>query len=135
MTSIAFARWPYDRPADASPLSQPFFQHAFPAGTAIAVASGLVGYVLVLRAQVFTGDALSHGACTGAMAALVRGADLRLGLFAAPIARALLFGAFGRRAQPDDVVIGSVFSWTLGLGAFFITLYMTSRCTTNGTRG
>ncbi|MGV9564109.1 metal ABC transporter permease [Streptomyces sp. NPDC003480] len=119
----------------ASALSQPFFQHAFLAGTAIAVASGLVGYFLVLRAQVFTGDALSHVAFTGAMAALVLGADLRLGLFAATIAMALLFGALGRRARPDDVVIGSVFSWILGLGAFLITLYTTSHSTTNGTAG
>ncbi|MFJ5533928.1 metal ABC transporter permease [Streptomyces sp. NPDC093261] len=119
----------------ASALSQPFFQHAFLAGTAIALASGLVGYFLVLRAQVFTGDALSHVAFTGAMAALVLGADLRLGLFAATIAMALLFGALGRRARPDDVVIGSVFSWILGLGAFLITLYTTSHSTTNGTAG
>ncbi|WP_330260081.1 metal ABC transporter permease [Streptomyces murinus] len=119
----------------ASPLSQPFFQHASLAGTAIALACGLVGYFLVLRAQVFTGDALSHVAFTGAMAALVLGADLRLGLFAATIAMALLFGALGRRARPDDVVIGSVFSWILGLGAFFITLYTTSHSTTNGTAG
>ncbi|MFF8029430.1 metal ABC transporter permease [Streptomyces sp. NPDC007896] len=119
----------------ASPLSQPFFQHAFLAGTAIAAASGLVGYFLVLRAQVFTGDALSHVAFTGAMAALAFGADLRLGLFASTIAIALLFGTLGRRARPDDVVIGSVFSWVLGLGAFFITLYTRSHSTTNGTAG
>ncbi|WP_369394392.1 metal ABC transporter permease [Streptomyces sp. CG1] len=119
----------------ASPLSHPFFQHALLAGTAIAAACGLVGYFLVLRAQVFTGDALSHVAFTGAMAALAFGADLRLGLFAATIAMALLFGTLGRRARPDDVVIGSVFSWILGLGAFFITLYTTSRSTTNGTAG
>ncbi|MER6573737.1 metal ABC transporter permease [Streptomyces sp. NPDC001093] len=119
----------------ASPLSHPFFLHALLAGTAIAAACGLVGYFLVLRAQVFTGDALSHVAFTGAMAALAFGADLRLGLFAATIAMALLFGTLGRRARPDDVVIGSVFSWILGLGAFFITLYTTSRSTTNGTAG
>ncbi|MGW2857500.1 metal ABC transporter permease, partial [Streptomyces sp. NPDC001215] len=119
----------------ASPLTQPFFQHAFLAGTAIAAACGLVGYFLVLRAQVFTGDALSHVAFTGAMAALAFGVDLRLGLFAATVAMAVLFGALGRRARPDDVVIGSVFSWILGLGAFFITLYTTSRSTTNGTAG
>lgn len=119
----------------AGPLSQPFFQHALIAGTAIAAACGLVGYFLVLRAQVFTADALSHVAFTGAMAALAFGCDLRLGLFAATIAIALLFAALGRKARPDDVVIGSVFSWILGLGAFFVTLYTTSRSTANGTAG
>ncbi|MFF4404918.1 metal ABC transporter permease [Streptomyces sp. NPDC001262] len=116
-------------------LSQPFFQHALLAGTLIAAACGMVGYFLVLRAQVFTADALSHVAFTGAMAALAIGYDLRLGLFAATIAIALLFGALGRRARPDDVVTGSVFSWVLGLGAFFVTLYTTSRSTADGTAG
>ncbi|RLU81787.1 ABC transporter [Streptomyces griseocarneus] len=119
----------------ASPLSQPFFQHALLAGTPVAAACGLVGYFLVLRAQVFTADALSHVAFTGAMAALAVGGDLRLGLFAATIGVSLLFGALGRRARPDDVVTGSVFSWVLGLGAFFVTLYTTSRSTADGTAG
>ena len=41
-------------------LSQPFMQHAFVAGTAVALLCGLVGYFVVLRNQVFAGDALSH---------------------------------------------------------------------------
>jgi len=53
----------------------PFLLNALLAGTAIAVAAGLVGYVVVLRAQVFTGDALSHVAFTGALAALALGAS------------------------------------------------------------
>ena len=53
-----------------SMFAHPFMLHAFLAGTAIAAACGLAGYFLVLRAQVFTGDALSHVAFTGALAAL-----------------------------------------------------------------
>jgi zinc/manganese transport system permease protein len=119
----------------AAALGHPFFQHALLAGTAIAAAAGLTGYFLVLRAQVFTGDALSHVAFTGALAALALGYDLRLGLFAATIVVALLLGVLGNRGRPDDVAIGSVFSWILGLGVFFLTLYTTSRSAANGGAG
>jgi zinc/manganese transport system permease protein len=108
-------------------FAHPFMQHAFLAGTAVALAAGLVGYFLVLRAQVFTADALSHVAFTGALAALAAGLDARVGLFAITILVALGMGGLGRRARPDDVVIGGVFAWILGLGVFFLTLYTTTR--------
>ena len=108
-------------------FQHPFMVHALSAGTGSALACGLVGYFLVLRAQVFTGDALSHVAFTGALAALAAGIDLRIGLFAATVLVALLLGALGDRARADDVVIGSVFAWVLGLGVFFLTLYTTNQ--------
>jgi len=108
-------------------FSQPFMQYAFLAGTAVAAAAGLVGYFLVLRAQVFTADALSHVAFTGALAALAAGLDARVGLFVLTVAVALAMGALGRRGRPDDVVIGGVFAWVLGLGVFFLTVYTTTR--------
>ena len=119
----------------------PFLVHAVVAGVMIAAASGLVGYFLVLRAQVFTGDALSHVAVTGAFAALAAGIDLRIGLFVATVAVAVglgaLGGAGGGRGRGDDVVIGAVFAWILGLGVFFLTLYTTTStaATTNGNAG
>ena len=118
-----------------APLGHPFFANAILAGTAIAAACGLVGYFLVLRAQVFTGDALSHVAFTGALAALAFGLDPRIGLFTATIAIALLMGYLGRRGLADDVVIGNIFAWILGLGVFFLTVYTTSRSTANGSAG
>ena len=108
-------------------LDQPFLRSAFLAGTAIALAAGLVGYVVVLRGQVFTGDALSHVAFTGALAALAFGIDLRAGLYGACIVFAVLMAALGRRASADDTVIGSVFAWVLGLGALFLSIFTTSQ--------
>lgn len=104
-------------------LSQPFELRALLAGGAVAAASGLVGWFLLLRAQVFTGDALSHVASTGALAALAAGVDLRIGLFGACVAVGAAMAGLGPAGRADDVVIGNVFAWVLGLGAFFLTLY------------
>ncbi len=109
--------------------------NALIAGSAIAVATGLVGYFIVLRGQVFTGDALSHVSVTGALAALAFGVDARLGLFAATIAVGVGIGLLGLRGRADDVVIGSVFAWVLGLGVLFLSLYTTSRSAGNGAGG
>ncbi|MEV7738895.1 iron chelate uptake ABC transporter family permease subunit [Streptomyces sp. NPDC088921] len=72
---------------------------------------------------------------TGALGALAAGVDLRLGLFAATIAVAVVTGTLGRRGRADDIVIGGVFSLLLGLVAFFLTLYTNSRGAAHGTAG
>lgn len=111
-------------------LEQEFMRNALLAGSAVALACGLVGYFVVLRAQVFAADALGHVAFTGALAAAVAGLDLRTGLFLATIA-----GGLGQRAHADDVTIGSLFAWTLGLGVLFLSLFTTSSSAGNGTAG
>jgi zinc/manganese transport system permease protein len=113
-------------------LAHPFMRHAFVAGTAIAVASGLVGYFVVLRSQVFSSDALSHAAFTGALGALALGVDLRLGLFVVTVAVALGMGVLGPRGRADDVVIGTVFTWVLGLGVLFASLFTSSGSAEHG---
>ncbi len=116
-------------------LGHPFLRDALLAGTFIALASGLVGSFVVRRGQVFTGDALSHVAFTGALAALAFGIDLRAGLYGACIVVALLLAFLGRRARADDTVIGSVFAWILGLGTLFLSIYTTSQSGTGGVTG
>lgn len=113
-------------------LSLPFMQHALLAGTSIALLSGLVGFFVVLRGQTFAGDALSHVAYAGALGALAAGVDLRLGLFAATIVIGVVLGLLGGRGSADDVVIGTVFAWVLGLGVFFLAIYTTHGSTDNG---
>lgn len=100
-------------------------QHALLAGTAVAILSGIVGYFVVLRGQVFAGDALSHVAYAGALAALAAGLDLRFGLFAATVGVGVVLGLLGGRGVADDVVIGTTFAWVLGLGVFFLALFTT----------
>jgi len=103
-------------------LAHEFVRNAYLAGTCIALACGLAGWFVVLRGQVFATDALSHVAFVGAIAAATVGLDERVGLFALTLALAAAIAALGRGGRPDDVTIGVVFSWILGLGVFFIAL-------------
>ena len=114
-------------------LAHEFIRNALLAGSSIALASGLIGYFVVLRSQVFAGDALSHVAFTGTLAAAAAGLDLRVGLFVATVAVALGLAALGGRAQADDATIGTVFSWVLGLGVLFLYLYSSGSAGGNGT--
>ena len=116
-------------------LSHPFELRAVVAGGLIAAAAGLVGYFVVLRSQVFTGDALSHVAFTGSLAALAAGIDLRVGLFAACVVFGVAMAALGRNGRADDVVIGNVFAWVLGLGVFLLAVYTSGSGGGNGTAG
>jgi zinc/manganese transport system permease protein len=113
-------------------FAQEFSRNALIAGSLIAIASGLLGYFVVLRAQVFAGDALSHVAFTGAIAAALIGVDDRVGLFAATILVAILLAGLGRRAEADDVTIGTLFSWVLGLGVLFLALVAAGASGGNG---
>ena len=119
----------------ASMLGHPFMQRAFIAGGAVAVLCGLVGFFVVLRSLVFTGDALSHVAFTGSLGALAFGLSARLGVYVATAVVALLLAALGPRARANDVIIGSVFAWTLGLGVLFLSIFTATRATQNSTGG
>ena len=112
-------------------LSHPFMRNALLAGTAIAAASGLVGYFVVLRSQVFSADALSHVAFTGALAALAFNVDARIGLFAATVMVAVVIGLLGPHGRANDVVIGTVFTGVLGAGVLFLSIYTRSGSSAN----
>jgi len=103
-----------------------FVRNAWLAGTFIGLACGVIGWFVVVRAQVFAGDALSHVAFVGAIAAAAVGVDERIGLFALTVALAAAMGLLGRRAQADDVTIGITFAWILGIGVLLLAVLATS---------
>jgi zinc/manganese transport system permease protein len=113
-------------------FAQEFVRNALLAGTGLALACGVVGWFTVLRAQVFAGDALSHVAFVGALAAALAGVDERAGLFALTLAVAAAMAGLGRRGRADDVTIGVVFSWVLGIGVLLIALLSSSAAGGNG---
>lgn len=116
-------------------LSQEYMRNALLAGSFIALACGVCGWFVVLRGQVFAGDALSHVAFPGALAAAAAGLDQRVGLFAATIAAGAAIAMLGRGAitarggraagvEPaDDTTIGVLFTFVLALGVFFLTRF------------
>jgi zinc/manganese transport system permease protein len=112
-----------------------FMRNALIAGSFVGLACGLVGYFVVLRVQVFAGDALSHVAFTGGLAAAVFGLDILAGVFVATILGGIAMGLLGDRARADDVTIGSLFAWTLGLGVLFLSIFTTRSSAENGTAG
>ena len=114
-------------------LGHEFMRNAYLAGTFIALACGAIGWFVVLRAQVFAGDALSHVAFAGALGAAAIGIDIRIGLFAATLVVGAGIGGLGERARADDVVIGTVFAWILGLGALFLAVFVSGSSGSDGT--
>jgi len=116
-------------------LSHDFIRNALLAGIGIALACGVVGHLVVLRNQVFSGDALSHVAFTGALAAFAAGIEPLLGLFGSTVLCALGMALLGGSARGRDVVVGTVFAWVLGLGVLFLSLYTTTRSAGNGSAG
>ena len=116
-------------------FAQEFMRNALVAGTFIGLACGLVGWFVVLRAQVFAGDALSHVAFAGALGAAVLGIDIRAGLFAATILGGIAMGVLGDRARADDVTIGVAFAWILGLGVLFLDIFNGSSSGSSGILG
>jgi zinc/manganese transport system permease protein len=128
-------------------FAQEFMRNALLAGTFVALACGVSGWFVVLRGQVFAGDALSHVAFPGALAAAAAGIDERIGLFVATIAVGAGIGAVGRGAlarggstaagasPADDTAIGTVFTFILGLGVFFLARLSTSSSGGSGIQG
>lgn len=119
----------------ATMLQFDFMRYAFLAGTSMALSAGAIGYFVVLRNLAFAGDALSHVAFAGALAAVVIGIDPLIGLLVGTIAIALLMGLLSNDTEFSDVGTGTVLAWVLGLGVLFLHLFSTQGSTTNSDIG
>jgi len=100
-----------------------FIQHAFEAGTLVAIVAGIVGYFVVLRHSSFAAHALSHIGFAGAAGAVLLGVNPVFGLLVFTSIGGTGIAILGERAANRDVEIGTVLSFMLGLGVLFISLY------------
>lgn len=103
-----------------------FMQHAFEAGTIVAISAGVIGYFVVLRGLSFAAHALSHIGFAGATGSVLLGAPALAGLLVFTMGAGAVMGALGRRLRGRDVTIGLVMAWSLGLGLLFTALYQGS---------
>jgi zinc/manganese transport system permease protein len=108
-----------------------FMVNAFRAGTVVAVAAGLLGWFMVLRAQSFAGHTLAVAGFPGAAGATLVGLSPAWGFFAfcgagaaiiaaVPRARA---GTQGAGFSEESAAIGTVQAVALALGFLFVSLY------------
>lgn len=104
-------------------LTHEFVRNAFFAGTIVAVLAAVMGYFIILRAQAFATDALSHISFAGATGAIVLGFSALVGMFVLSLLSALGIGLLGDRLRGRDVETGMVLAFALGLGVLFLSLY------------
>ncbi|CCM62331.1 MULTISPECIES: metal ABC transporter permease [Candidatus Microthrix] len=103
-------------------LGATFMRHAFIGGTLVALASGLVGYFVVVRRDAFAAHALAHIGFPGATGAALIGAPVTLGLAVFCVAGGLAIGAFGKRVDRREVATGTVLAFATSLGVLFASM-------------
>ena len=99
-----------------------FMIRAFAASGVVALVSGVIGYVLVMRGQTFAGHALAHVGFAGATGAALVGVSPLVGVLTFTVGAGVVMGALGERLSGRDVVVGVVLSLALGFGVLFLRL-------------
>ncbi len=100
-----------------------FMQHAFEAGTVVAIVAGIIGYLVILRRSSFAAHALSEIGFAGAAGTVLLGVNPVFGLLGFTTVSGVGIAVLGKRASHRDVEIGSVLAFALGLGILFVSLY------------
>ena len=104
------------------PFQFTFMQSALVASLLIALTCGVLGVYVVLRRMAFIGDAVSHTAMPGLVAAYLNGWSLFGGALVAGVATALGIGWLSRRGiLREDTAIGVVFTGLFALGVMMMS--------------
>ena len=104
------------------PVSHPFFVRALVAAVLVGAVCAVVGTFVVLRGLAFIGDAISHAAFPGVVAAFILDGPYLLGAGLAAVTTALAIGFVSRRARiRADTAIGVLFAGSFALGIFMFS--------------
>lgn len=104
-------------------LRRDFVQQALLAAALLALVSGLIGPLIVMRQMSFAVHGSSELSLTGAAFALLAGFNVGVGALVGCALAAVLFGILGQRARERDSAIGVVLAFGLGMAVLFIHLY------------
>jgi zinc/manganese transport system permease protein len=99
-----------------------FMQHAFIAGTLVAIMCGVIGVFVIARNLSFIAHTFSHIGFSGAAFAVFIGWQPLYGLLLFTTSSALAVGQMGVKVFRRDVSISVVLSIFLGLGILFLSL-------------
>jgi manganese/iron transport system permease protein len=102
-----------------APLGYPIFVSSLLAVALVGAVCAVVGTFVVLRGVAFIGDAISHAAFPGVVAAFVLRGPYYIGAAIAAVATALAITFVSRRTHlRADTAIGVLFAGTFALGIF-----------------
>jgi ABC-type Mn2+/Zn2+ transport system permease subunit len=105
-----------------APLGYEFFVRALLAAALVGLVCAVVGSYMILRGLSYMGDAISHAAFPGVVAAYLVNGPFYLGAAVAAVLTALAIGWIGRRARlRSDTVIGVLFAGMFGLGVLMFS--------------
>ena len=100
-----------------------FMQNAFIAGSVIAFICGLISVFVILRRSAFAVHALGHTSLTGSAGAMLLGFSGITGQLVINLLAASIMGLLSDKLKKNDLIVGIVFTFFLGLGAYFLFLY------------
>jgi manganese/iron transport system permease protein len=104
------------------PLSHAFFVRALLAASLVGIVCAVVGTFVVLKGLAFIGDAISHAAFPGVVAAYIVHGPILVGAGIAAVTTALAIGVVTRRAGVrGDTAIGVLFAGAFALGVFMFS--------------
>ena len=104
------------------PLGYEFFIRALAASAMVGLVCAVVGTYMVLRGLAFMGDALSHAAFPGVVAAYLIGAPFYIGATIAAVGTSLAIGWITRRGRlRGDTTIGVLFAGMFAFGVFLFS--------------
>ncbi|MEO8468347.1 MAG: metal ABC transporter permease [Chloroflexota bacterium] len=104
------------------PLGYEFFVRALAASAMVGLVCAVVGTYMVLRGLAFMGDALSHAAFPGVVAAYLIGAPFYIGATIAAVGTSLAIGWITRRGRlRGDTTIGVLFAGMFAFGVFLFS--------------